>query len=135
VHLSAETATVATAAEALGVTPEQIIKSLLFFVGGKTILVISNGTAKVDRKLIARHFDLGKRQVRLARPADVEAIAGFGVGAMPPFGHKKALPTLIDPGVVEQEEIYGGGGTTSAMLRLTPQALLAVTAGEVVPVS
>lgn len=135
VSLPAETATVATAAEALGVTTAQIIKSLLFFVGSKTILVISNGTAKVDRKRIARHFDVGKRQVRLARPADVEEIAGFGVGAMPPFGHKKALPTLIDPGVVEQEEIYGGGGTTSAMLRLTPQTLLEVTAGEVVPVS
>jgi Cys-tRNA(Pro) deacylase len=135
IHPAEETATVVAAAEALGVTPSQIIKSLLFFVQGKPVLVISNGTAKVDRKRIAQHFGVGKRQVRLARPAEVEEIAGFGVGAMPPFGHKKELPALIDPGVVEQEEIYGGGGTVQAMLRLSPQTLLEVTGGQVVRVA
>ncbi len=135
VRLSTETATVATAALALGVIPDQIIKSLLFLVSGNPILVIANGTARVSAKKIAQHLGVGKRKVRMARPDEVEAIAGFGVGAMPPFGHKEPLPTLIDPGVIEQSEIYGGGGTVRAMLRLTPRTLLEVTQGEVVSIT
>jgi len=135
VRLTTETATVTAAAQALGVPPGQIIKSLLFLVAGSPMLVIANGTARVSAKRIAQHLGVGKRKVRMARPNEVETIAGFGVGAMPPFGHKKPLPTLIDPGVIKQSEIYGGGGTKRAMLRLTPRTLLAVTQGEVVPVT
>ncbi|NOZ06791.1 MAG: YbaK/EbsC family protein [Chloroflexi bacterium] len=135
VKLSTETATVIAAAQALDVTPDQIIKSLLFLVAGDPILVIANGTARVSPKKIAQHLGVGKRKVRMARPDEVEAIAGFGVGAMPPFGHKEPLPTLIDPGVIEQSEIYGGGGTVQTMLRLTPRTLLEVTRGEIVSVT
>jgi len=135
VKLTTETATVATAAQALGVLPDQVVKSLLFLVAGNPILVIANGTARVSTKKIAQHLGVGKRKVRMARPDEVETIAGFGVGAMPPFGHKEPLPTLIDPGVTKQSEIYGGGGTVQAMLRLTPRTLLEVTRGEVVSVT
>lgn len=139
--MSEDTPTVPDAARALGVREEQIIKSLVFLVvkeptsDGQPVLVIANGVGKVDDRLVARHFDVGRKKAKMARPEQALEITGYVVGAMPPFGHMIRLPTLVDPGVVAQEEIFGGGGEINAMLRLTPEELLRVTGAEVVPVS
>lgn len=133
--MAEETPTVPDAARALGVREEQIIKSLVFLVDGQPRLVIANGTDRVDERLIARHFGVGRKRVRMARPEQALEITGYVVGAMPPFGHKERLPTLVDPGVVEWPQIFGGGGEVDAMLRLTPEELLRVTEAEVIAVS
>ena len=52
---------------------------------------------------------------------------------MPPFGHLQRLPTLVDPLVLQQPEVYAGGGAENALLRLSPQELLRATQAEVVP--
>ncbi len=132
--MSQDTPTVPEAARALGVREEQIIKSLLFLVDGEPVLVIVNGTGKVDSRRVARPFGVGRKRVKMARPDQALEITGYIVGGMPPFGHKTRLPTIVDPGVVTQEEIFGGGGEINVMLRLTPQELLRVTGADVIPV-
>jgi Cys-tRNA(Pro) deacylase len=139
--MSEDTPTVPDAARALGVKEEQIIKSLVFLVAkypagdGQPVLVIANGTGKVDDRLVAHHFGVGRKRAKMARPEQALEITGYAVGAMPPFGHKIRLPTLVDPGVVAQKEIFGGGGEINAMLRLTPDELLRVTEAQIVSVS
>jgi prolyl-tRNA editing enzyme YbaK/EbsC (Cys-tRNA(Pro) deacylase) len=99
------------------------------------VLVIANGAHRVDERLVARHLGVGRKRVKMARPEQALAITGYGVGAMPPFGHQARLRTLVDPAVVAQEEIYGGGGEINAMLRLTSRELVRVAGAEVVSVA
>jgi len=133
--LSEHTLTVGDAARALAVDTDQIIKSLVFHVDGKPLLVINNGLARVDRRKLAAHLDVGRKKVKFASPDTAFALTGFVVGSMPPFGHKQQLPTLVDTAVTKLDIIYGGGGDIDAMMRLTPDELLRVSRAEVVPFS
>jgi Cys-tRNA(Pro) deacylase len=130
-----DTPTVPDAARALGVEEDQIIKSLVFLVDGQPTLVIANGTHKVDNRLVARHYGVGRKRAKMARPEQALEITGYVVGAMPPFGHQTRLRTIADPGVVAHQEIFGGGGEIDAMLRMRPEELLRVTRAEVVSVT
>ena len=133
--LDDHTETVVDAARVLGVETDQIIKSLVFTVGETPLLVINNGLARIDRRKLAAALGVGRRQVKFAELDRVLALTGYEVGSMPPFGHRKKLRTMIDPAVIKRAEIFGGGGSRNAMLRLTSAELLRMTAGEVLPVS
>jgi Cys-tRNA(Pro)/Cys-tRNA(Cys) deacylase len=129
--LNEHTLTVGDAAKALGVDTRQIIKSLVFHIDGKPLLVINNGLARVDRKKLAGYLGVGRKKVKFASPDNAFALTGFVVGSMPPFGHKQKLRTLVDTAVTELDIIYGGGGAIDAMMRLTPGELLDVSQAEV----
>ena len=129
--LDVPTPTVETAAQAVGALPQQIIKSLLFLVEGQPVLAITCGTGTVDRRAIGALFGVGRKKVKLASPDEVLEIAGYPVGAMPPFAHLQPLPTLIDRQVLQQAFVYGGGGGECALLRLAPEELLRVTGAQV----
>ncbi|MDX1662294.1 MAG: YbaK/EbsC family protein [Candidatus Promineifilaceae bacterium] len=140
IFLEEKTPTVETAAEAVGVAPRQIVKSLLFMLKEgegalRPLLVVSNGPARVNYKRLADHLDLSRRRVRIASPEQVLAHTGYRVGAVPPFGHPQPLPTVIDAGVLEQEEIYGGGGAINALVHLTVRELQRVVEAEIVDVA
>ncbi len=118
-----ETPTVPAAAAALGVTPGQIIKSLLFEVQGQPVLVIASGDAPVERRNLAARFGVGKKQIKLASAETVLRCLGYAVGGVPPFGHLTHVPTLLDQTIQRWDVIFGGGGDDHTMLRLTPQEL------------
>jgi Cys-tRNA(Pro) deacylase len=133
--MAEHTPTVPDAARALGVAPEQIIKSLVFLIKGEPLLVINNGLAKVDRRKVAVCLGVGQKKVKFARAEQALEITGYVVGSMPPFGHRQKLRTFVDLAITELDVIFGGGGDIDAMLRLTPTELLRVTGAEVVQVS
>src|SRR5512136_2354784 len=132
--MAEDTPTVPDAARALGVAEDQIIKSLVFLVDGQPALVIASGSGRVDDRLIAGHYGVGRKRVKMARPDHALDLTGYVVGSMPPFGHQSRLRTLVDPGVTRHAEIFGGGGAIDAMLRLAPGELLRATGAEVVAV-
>jgi prolyl-tRNA editing enzyme YbaK/EbsC (Cys-tRNA(Pro) deacylase) len=136
-----DTPTVPAAAAALGVDAEQIVKTLLFLVerqgdGRRPVVVISYGERRVDKGLLAERWGVGKKRVSLA-PADVVLdLLGYAAGGVPPFGHRTALPVVIEAGILTLREryggvIYGGGGDDRTMMKLTVDELLRVTGGEV----
>ena len=133
-HLPENTPTVPAAARVLGVNEDQIIKSLVFLVNKQPVLVIANGSQKIDSAKLAAHFGVGKKRVKLASAEKALEITGYIVGSMPPFGHNTRLPTYVDPQVTILDIIYGGGGDIQAMLKLTPAQLLAATEAEVLAV-
>ncbi len=135
IALDAHTTTVPEAASALGVAEEQIIKSLVFEAGEEPLLVINNGSARVDRRKLAAYLNIGRSRVKFASPEKALAVTGFVVGSMPPFGHRATLRTLVDAAVGRLETVYGGGGGLDAMMRLTSAELLRVTRGEVADLS
>ena len=136
-----DTPTVPAAAAALGVESEQIIKTLLFLVdrpdaARNPVVVISYGEKRVDKGLLAERWGVGKKRVTLA-PADVVLDQlGYAAGGVPPFGHRTALPVMVDAGILDLREryggtIYAGGGDDRTMMKLTVDELLRVTGGEV----
>ncbi len=135
VCLPAETPTVPTAAAAVNVSPEAILKSLVFLAAGRPYLVVANGLAKVDRGKLGAHWGLGKKRIKLASAEKVLQLTGYPVGTVPPFGHRTPMPTLVDPAVLEQPEIYAGGGGIQVLVRLTPQELCRVLEPQIVSVT
>jgi len=135
ISLDEHTLTVEDAARALKVATDQIIKSLVFQVNGNPFLVINNGLARVDRKKLAAFIGVGRKKVKFADPDAVQKMTGYVVGSMPPFGHKIRLRTLMDPAVIRQETVYGGGGDINAMMKLATDVLLQATQAEVTELS
>lgn len=130
-HLTVPTPTVEAAAQAVRTKPERIVKSILFLVNGSPVLSISSGQRVIERRSIAQLYNVGRKHVKLADPATVLQISGYEVGAMPPFGHIEALPTLLDRRVLEHPYVYAGGGAENALLRLNPQDILRVSRAKV----
>lgn len=131
VFLPVPTPTVETAALAVGVSVEQIVKSILFLVDDQPVLTIACGTAYVDRHCIAGVFGVGKKRVKLASAQEVLALSGYEVGAMPPFGHCQPLRSLLDRRVLDLPEAYAGGGAENALLHISPQEILRVSQAQV----
>lgn len=129
----APTPTVEAAAVALGVSLEEVVKSLLFLVDRHPYLVIVRGTARVNTKKLLK--GVGGKKARIATREEVERITGFPVGGTPPFAHREALPVLIDRAVLSMEEVYAGGGSTDVMLRIRAADLLSASGGRVVDVA
>ena len=129
------TPTVVAAAKAMNVPADAIIKSVLFIIRRiDPLLIIASGERRISQRLVADHLSVGKKQVKVARPAEVLAVTGYPVGGVPPFGHQKPLTTWLDPAVLEQERVYGGGGQEAALLELSTSELVRVTSAKVVPV-
>lgn len=136
VHPPHETPTVPLAAQAMQCSEEQIIKSLLFRVkrqeGEQLVLVITNGTAQVDRRKLATLFQVSQKRIKLAQPELVAQATGYPAGGVPPFGYPRPIPTYLDRSVLGQPYVYGGGGDEHTLLRITPQELLRVTGAQVI---
>ncbi len=130
------TPTVPDAARALGVPPESIIKSLLFVAEERPLLVIAAGEVRVAYRRLAEALGVSRRRLRLASPDETLAWSGFPVGAMPPFGHRRPLATLVDSASVPRDGVvYGGGGTDHALLRVSVETLLTISGTRYLPLS
>lgn len=125
------TPTVPDAARVLNVEEDQVIKSLVFDAPTGPLLVIGAGTARIDQAKLARHLGVARRKLRFVRPDCALEISGYAVGSMPPFGHLRKLPTVLDSSVLRFEELYAGGGDTDAMLRVSLEELRTVTGAAV----
>jgi len=150
-HLIADvghTPTVPAAAEALGVHPDQIVKTLLFLVRTGAdldsaitpVVVISNGTNRVDKRSLAAHFGVGNKRVKLAAPDVVLEVLGYPAGGVPPFAHRTQLTTILDQsvlGLIERfnDRVYAGGGDDVTMMELAISELQRVVDPEVVALS
>jgi prolyl-tRNA editing enzyme YbaK/EbsC (Cys-tRNA(Pro) deacylase) len=131
-NLDVATPTVESAAQAVGAKVEQIIKSILFVIDDQPVLAGACGISSINRRAIAELYQVGKKRVKLASPEKVLEISGYEVGAMPPFGHRQPLTTLIDPRVLELTDAYAGGGAENALIRLNPQEIKRVTSAQTV---
>lgn len=129
-----DTPTVPAAAAALGVETDQIIKTLLFTLERpdgveETVVVISNGERRIDKRLLAEACGVTRKRVTLASAERVAELIDYPVGGVPPFGHSTVLPALLDESVLRAAErfggvLYGGGGDDRTMMRLRIEDLL-----------
>lgn len=132
VRMGVEAPTVESAAEALGVTVDEIIKSLVFEAGGELVLVVAGGSTPVQAGRLAAHLGVSETMIALASPERVQQATGYPVGGVPPFGHASRLVTIMDSGVLRHEWVWGGGGEVRALLKVRPDTILRVCQADVV---
>lgn len=119
----ASTATVAEAAETLGVLPGQIAKTLSVRVGDEVVLVVARGDARLDNR--KTKAVLGGRP-RMLGAEDVLALTGHAVGGVCPFGLATPLRIYCDLSLKDFAEVYPAAGSTTSSVRLTPDRLAAL---------
>ncbi len=116
--LTSPTPTVETAANALGVEPDQIVKSILFMINENPVLALGCGLDLIDRRLIGKHFQVGRKKVKMADAEAVIKYCGYPIGTVPPIGHRQPILTLMDEKILAHEVVYVGGGADNAMLKM-----------------
>ena len=125
------TATVALAAQAHGVEPGRIAKTLAFRLGdGSVILLVARGDARIDNRKFKDAFGKG----RMLPPDEVGAITGHPVGGVCPFGLAQPLPVWLDVSIRDFDEVLPAAGSTHSAVRLTPAQLEQATGGRWVDV-
>ncbi len=123
------TATSQQAADALGVPVATIVKSLVFLVDDRIVLVLASGANRVDTSKLGRAAG-GK--VRKADADRVKAETGFVIGGVPPVGHSRPLETYIDRDLLQHAQLWAAAGSPYAVFPVTPADLVRITGGKVV---
>ena len=125
------TRTAIEAAQAVGCSVGQIVKSLVFkgAQSHKPVLALVSGANRVNEKRLG---SLVGEDIEKAGADFVRQHTGFAVGGVPPVGHVAHLATFIDRDLLQYDEIWAAAGSPHAVFRLTPGDLQSMTGGEVV---
>ena len=116
------------AAEALGVDPAKVFKTLLVDTDRGLGVTIVPVDTLVDLKAAAAA--LGAKKAAMADPAVAERTTGYVVGGISPIGQKKLLPTVLDASAQGRGTILVSGGKRGLDLELSPDALLGLVRGS-----
>jgi prolyl-tRNA editing enzyme YbaK/EbsC (Cys-tRNA(Pro) deacylase) len=133
VELPASTRTAQEAAQAIGCTVAQIVKSLIFrgMRTGKALLVLASGVNRVNEKRLG---EMAGEPVGKADADFVRQRTGFAIGGVPPLGHSTAIETYIDTDLLQYPEVWAAAGTPRAVFRLSPQDLPKMNHGSIVSI-
>ena len=116
------THTAQDAAAAIGVSVGQIVKSLVFMIDGRPVVCLVSGPNRLDpQRLVAVS---GAYDVRRASAGEVERATGFGIGGVPPFGHKQRLPVYCDRDLTAYDVLWAAAGTPRDVFSVEPERLV-----------
>lgn len=129
------TRTAKDAAAAVGCDVDAIVKSLVFVVDARPVLLLVSGGGRVDERRLATM--LGAAEVRKADAGEVREATGYAIGGTPPFGHTGSGvdEVLLDPTLLEHEVVWAAAGTPSAVFPIAPAQLVAAAQARVVDVT
>ena len=112
------------AAEAMGVSPAEVFKTLMAELDGKPVCAIVPSDEEVNMKKLAAA--LGGKSAQMMKPPNAERLTGYKVGGISPLGQRKLVPTALDELATLYDEVYLNGGQRGLQIRIRPDDLVAV---------
>lgn len=119
----------AEAAEAMGVDPERVFKTLFVDVDGRLVVGVVPVAGQLDLKALARAVD--GRKAAMADPKAAERATGYVVGGISPLGQRKAHPTVVDESASLHPTVFVSAGRRGLEVELSPAELVRLTAARV----
>ena len=116
IEFAESTATVAEAAKAVGVEPAMIAKTMSFLVGDKAILILAEGTARVDNRKYKDTFHVKAKMIPFE---EVENIIGHAPGGVCPFGINAGIDVYLDESLKQFDVVYPAAGDDHSAVKLT----------------
>jgi len=132
------THTAADAAATVNAEIGQIVKSLVFVASLEDgtlepILCLVSGPNRVDLARLAAVT--GARDLRRATAREAQELTGFVIGGIPPFGHSRAVRTVMDPDLGRFETVWAAAGTPTAVFPVPPVTLRILANATVSPIT
>jgi prolyl-tRNA editing enzyme YbaK/EbsC (Cys-tRNA(Pro) deacylase) len=123
-----DTPTAEAAADAIGCTLGQIVKSLVLVCDGAPVVALVPGDRRADSGKVAALA--GARRAAIASPAEVVAATGFEPGGVAPFPLERVSLVLVERTLVRHAIVWAGAGTEHHMVALSPRELVRLTRGR-----
>jgi Cys-tRNA(Pro)/Cys-tRNA(Cys) deacylase len=122
------------AADALGLPPGQVFKTLVAAVDGGTLAV---GVVPVDRQLDLKALAaaVGGKRAAMAEVSAAERATGYVAGGISPVGQRRRLPVVIDASALSLGTLLVSAGRRGLEIELAPGDLVAATGGRVAPIA
>jgi prolyl-tRNA editing enzyme YbaK/EbsC (Cys-tRNA(Pro) deacylase) len=124
-------ATVPLAAEAYGVEPARIAKTLSLRVGERVVLIVTSGTSRMDNRKVKALFGGKPKMLSLE---EVAGITGHEVGGVCPFGLKAPLPIYCDVSMKAFDIVVPAAGSTHSAVKIAPRRMAELVGAEWVDV-
>ncbi len=123
-------------AEALGVAPEDVAKTLVVKLAEGYVRAVLPASARLDLRKVREIHGGGRHRVHLASEDDLRRdYPEFELGAVPPVGGGRRDPVVVDPGIVEREKVVIEAGSHEASLRLATTDLVHFAGAAVTDIS
>jgi Cys-tRNA(Pro)/Cys-tRNA(Cys) deacylase len=121
------------AAEALGVEPARLFKTLVTTVDGRLTVGVVPVSSSLDLKALAAA--VGGKRAAMAEPAAAERATGYVTGGISPVGQRSRLPIVIDESASGLPTLYVSGGRRGLQIELAPADLVQVTGATLAPIA
>ncbi|MFD3515105.1 Cys-tRNA(Pro) deacylase [Streptomyces sp. NPDC058657] len=121
------------AAEALGVTPDRVFKTLVADVDGTLTVAVVPVAGSLDLKALASA--VGGKRATMADPAAAERTTGYVRGGISPLGQRKKLRTVLDDSALHHPTVCVSAGRRGLEVELTPTDLTTLTDATLAPIA
>jgi Cys-tRNA(Pro)/Cys-tRNA(Cys) deacylase len=110
------------AAEALGVSPSRLLKTLMAKAGGAVVCVLIASDREVNLKKLAAAA--GAKDAAMLPAAEAERVTGYHVGGISPLGQKKRVRVFIEAAALAHSTVILNGGRRGLQIEIVPQELV-----------
>lgn len=119
-ELAESSATVELAAQALGVEPGRIAKTLSFMVDGSPILIVAAGDVRIDNAKYKKFFGA---KAKMLTPDEAVALIGHAVGGVCPFAVNDGVTVYLDESLKKFVTVFPACGSSNSAIELTMEEL------------
>lgn len=120
IETETSSATVTLAAEAHGVEPDQIAKTICLRAGDQILLLVTAGTRRLDNRKFRNHFGA---KPRMLGGEEVTEITSHPIGGVCPFGLPSLLPIYLDVSLKDHPIVVPAAGATNSAVRIAPDQM------------
>ena len=121
------------AAEALGLDPARVFKTLVAEVDGTLTVGVVPVSSTLDLKALAAA--VGGKRARMADVAAAERATGYVAGGISPLGGRKRLPTVLDSSAEQLPTVFCSAGRRGLEVELAPADLARLTGARFAPIA